>query len=46
MFKQLPNIYVDSCKHTPMPPVGIPSIYATNNSNVQNEHVKNTEIYS
>ena len=40
MFEPLPDIHLDSSKHTPILHVGISSITATSESNAQNEILK------
>ena len=42
LFKSLPDICVDS---TTMPPITITNINSINNSNIQKESVKDTELH-
>ena len=45
MLDTLPDIYINSSKHSPIPPMGISNIYATNDCYVQNKNVKNANIH-
>ena len=45
MFEQLPDIYVDSCDHEPVPAIDISSIDDTNDTVAQKEANENTEIH-
>ena len=45
MYEPLPDVHVNSSKHTPIPPAGISYINTKNERNVQNKNAERTEIH-